>query len=170
VVISYAVGDAKPITLYHDSDPTSLASEGWLLDAFLRDMRNLPMADHLNLLWVGHNVCDFDLRFIFQRAVIHGKRPPHHIPFGHRSGYRDSRVYDTMIEWCGTRDRVGLDKLCRVLGISGKGSEIGDEIDGSKVWEFVQAGRIADVATYCGGDVERVREVYRRMTFNRGDF
>lgn len=33
------------------------------------------------------------------------------------------------------------------------------------VWDFVRAGRIADVATYCAGDVERVRAIHKRMTF-----
>lgn len=70
-----------------------------------------------------------------------------------------------MTAWAGIGNRISLDKLCRVMGIPTKGSEIGDEIDGSKVWDFVQAGRIADVATYCCGDVERVREIHRRMTF-----
>jgi len=52
-----------------------------------------------------------------------------------------------------------------VLGIDAKGSELGDEIDGSKVWDFIREGRIADVAAYCGGDVARAREMHRRLTF-----
>ena len=58
-----------------------------------------------------------------------------------------------------------MDRLCRALGLPQKGDEIGEDIDGSKVWDFVQAGRLDDVATYCCGDVERVREVYNRLTF-----
>ena len=46
------------------------------------------------------------------------------------------------------------------------GSEIGEEeMDGSRVWDFVQAGRLDDVAEYCRGDVERVRLLHRRLTF-----
>jgi hypothetical protein len=33
------------------------------------------------------------------------------------------------------------------------------------VWDFVQAGRLDDVAEYCRGDVERVRLLHRRLTF-----
>ena len=70
-----------------------------------------------------------------------------------------------MTAWAGARGTVSLDKLCKVFGIATKGSEIEDEIDGSKVWEFVQAGRIDDVAKYCAGDVERVRQIHKRLTF-----
>jgi predicted PolB exonuclease-like 3'-5' exonuclease len=74
-------------------------------------------------------------------------------------------VFDTMLAWAGGRGRVGQDKLCRVLGIDAKGSELGDEIDGSKVWDYIKDGRIADVAKYCGGDVNRARDLHRRLTF-----
>jgi len=54
-----------------------------------------------------------------------------------------------------------LYKLCRALGVeSPKG-----EIDGSRVWEYVKAGRLYDVAEYCKKDVEATRQVYKRMTF-----
>jgi len=33
------------------------------------------------------------------------------------------------------------------------------------VWDFVADGRIAEVAEYCKGDVERVRAVFRRLIF-----
>ena len=51
-------------------------------------------------------------------------------------------IFDTMTAWAG----VG-------------------NIDGSKVWDYVRTGRIADVVEYCKGDVERVRAIHRRMTF-----
>jgi len=117
--------------------------------------------------FVGHNVRDFDLRFLFQRAVIHGVRPPVRLPHDSRPGTGD--VYDTMTAWAGWGGRLSLDRLCRALGVDTKGSELGgEEIDGSKVWDFVLAGRIADVATYCRADVERVRTVHQRLTFQRG--
>jgi predicted PolB exonuclease-like 3'-5' exonuclease len=70
-----------------------------------------------------------------------------------------------MTDWAGVGNRVSLAKLCKVFDLDAKGTEIGDEIDGSKVWDFVKNGRIADVAKYCGGDVERTRAIYKRLTF-----
>lgn len=114
-------------------------------------------------IFIGHNVTDFDLRFIFQRAVVIGVRPPIFIPFSARPW--DKSVFDTMTQWAGYGKRIGLEKLCNVLGIAGKGSEIDEPIDGSMVWDFVRDGKIEKVAAYCAGDVERVRAIHHRMTF-----
>ena len=56
--------------------------------------------------------------------------------------------------------KPSLNKLCQVLNIEQKG-----DIDGSKVWQAVQDGRIDEVAEYCSKDVERVRAIYKRMNF-----
>jgi predicted PolB exonuclease-like 3'-5' exonuclease len=76
-------------------------------------------------------------------------------------------VFDTMTAWAGWGGRVSLARLCAALGLPAKGSEIGeDEMDGSRVWDFVQAGRLDDVAEYCRGDVERVRLLHHRLNFD----
>lgn len=119
---------------------------------------------HRGPTFIGHNVRDFDLRFLFQRAVILGIRPSIRLPHDSRPG--SDAVFDTMTAWAGWGGRISLDRLCQALGIPTKGSELdGEEIDGAKVWDYVQAGRIEAVATYCRADVERVRAVHHRMTF-----
>jgi 3'-5' exonuclease len=164
VVIGCAIGDQKPMTLFSPKDKVlTLAAEAQLLRSFYAALELIPEADRLALTWVGHNIIDFDLRVLYQRSVVHGIRPPAWIPFDAKPW--GDRVFDTMLAWAGGRGRVSQDKLCRVLGIDAKGSELGDEIDGSKVWDFVRDGRIQDVATYCGGDVHRAREAYQRLTF-----
>jgi predicted PolB exonuclease-like 3'-5' exonuclease len=66
-----------------------------------------------------------------------------------------------MTAWAGARNRVSLDKLCKAFGIeTPKGG-----IDGSKVWDYVKAGKIDEVAAYCARDVEATRKVYKRLTF-----
>lgn len=167
VAISWAVNDAKPQIVHAGSVWSQLASEAVVLRAFFGALEAIPQAKQRGLVWVGHWIADFDLRFIFQRSVIHGVRPPSFIPF-HEPAWSD-RIFDTMVKWSGSKGKVTLDKLCRVLGISGKGLELGgDDIDGSKVWDFVRDGKIEQVAAYCQGDVERVREVHQRMTFGGG--
>jgi hypothetical protein len=164
VVIGYAVDDQTPQTLWAPADKVlTLGAEVEILKGFYAALGQMNAKDAVVATWCGHNVVDFDLRFIFQRSVIHGIRPPFVIPFDARPW--GDRVFDTMVQWAGVKNRVSLDKLCKVLGVAGKGSEIGDDIDGSKVWDFVKAGKIAEVATYCAGDVERVREIHKRMTF-----
>lgn len=163
VVIGFAIDQEKPRTLFQAKDYLTLKAEGMLLREFFQALELVDEKDRQSIIWIGHNIIDFDLRFLYQRAVVHGIKPPRWIPFDSKPW--GDRVFDTMLAWAGGRGRVGQDKLCRVLGIDAKGSELGDEIDGSRVWDFVKAGRIQDVATYCGGDVGRAREMHQRLTF-----
>lgn len=110
--------------------------------------------------YIGHNVMAFDLRFLFQRAVINGVRPV--CPLPHDTRYNGDLVYDTMLAWSGWGNRIKLSSLCEALGIQVKSGGL----DGSMVWDFVQAGRVSEVVDYCEEDVEAVRDVYRRMTFS----
>lgn len=139
------------------------------------DMNEREMLDWINNMmagmtqgyqlpvFVGHNISGFDLKFIFQRMVINQIKPHKNIPFFAKPW--DDCIFDTMVKWAGVGNRVSLDKLCKVLNIDVKGSEIGEEIDGSKVWDFVKAGRLDEVETYCAGDVARVRKIHKLMTF-----
>lgn len=167
--IGYAIDDGEPVTIYRDAYGDPGAERAILADFFeavsIAGGRDLSggTRSHAAPVFVGHNLIDFDLRFIFQRAVMLGIRPPACIPFDAKPW--DKTVFDTMTAWAGARGRVSMDKLCNAFGIDGKGSEIEDEIDGSKVWDFVKAGRIADVAKYCAGDVVRTRQIYKRLNF-----
>jgi 3'-5' exonuclease len=107
---------------------------------------------------IAHHA-QFDIRFLWQRGVVHGIRPPWWWPIEAKPWDRD-RLFDTMTAWAGIGNRVGLDKLCRLLGIDGK-----DGIDGSKVWDAVRDGRSSDVVDYNRDDVERLRACFRRLTF-----
>jgi DNA polymerase elongation subunit (family B) len=109
--------------------------------------------------FIGHYVAGFDLKFLWQRAVILGIKPPFKLPFDGKHG---KDYYCTMQAWAGFRERISQDNLCRALGIEGKP----DDIDGSKVWDFVKAGNIDRVAEYNRDDVAKVRQIYKRLTFN----
>jgi len=109
--------------------------------------------------FIGHNMTGFDLRFIWQRSVIHGLRRPAVIPFNVKPW--DERLKDTMLMWNPDRDKkISLDKLCKVLGV--KSSKSGD-IDGSKIAQAWADGRHQEIADYCMADVVATRECYRRM-------
>ena len=105
----------------------------------------------------GHNI-SWDIRFIWQRAVVNNIKPPANIrwngkPWDHA---------DTMMLWNpDNQRRISLDKLCKVLGVeTSKG-----DLDGSKVWQAFKDGRIKDIAAYCSEDVRATRECYKRMVF-----
>jgi predicted PolB exonuclease-like 3'-5' exonuclease len=110
-------------------------------------------------LFVGHNILDFDLRFIVQRSVIHQIKPSRDIPF---SRFRNAPVYDTMHEWSKWgREHTSLDSLAKALGIPSPK----ENLDGSKVYPYYRAGRLGEIIAYCKRDVDSVRQIYHRLTF-----
>jgi hypothetical protein len=155
--IGYAIDDKPPVSIYG-------VSEAFILNKFYQElMDEYNPSSQQRPKFIGHNIVSFDLRFMFQRSVMNNVKPPMMIPFSAKPW--DESIFDTMTAWAGHGNRVSLDKLCKIFNIPLKGSEIGEEIDGSMVWDFYQAGRIADIARYCEGDVERTRQAYKRMTF-----
>lgn len=107
--------------------------------------------------FVGFNIT-FDLKFLFHRSVILGINPGLKIPF---DGRHSKDYFCLMQAWCGYRDRISQDNLCKALGIEGKP----EDIDGSQVWDFVKTGKVERVAKYNLFDVETVGKLYRKLNF-----
>jgi predicted PolB exonuclease-like 3'-5' exonuclease len=129
--------------------------EAGLLQEFFEEIAPLKQDEYKI---VGHNVKDFDLRFLFHRSVILGIKPTIDLGVGQRY---PAHVYDTMTEWAGFGNRISLDRLSKALGITCKSNDM----DGSKVWPMAQAGLLAEIGNYCMEDVEAVRLVHQKMTF-----
>ena len=111
-------------------------------------------------LFVGHNILDFDLRFIYQRSIIHQIKPSRELPFAR---FRSAPIFDTMHEWSKWGlEHASLDLLSRTLSIPSPK----ESLDGSKVYPYYRAGKLADIVNYCKCDVDSVRRVYRRLTFS----
>src|SRR5438067_6715612 len=109
-------------------------------------------------LLVGHHIINFDLPFIFQRCLANNISVK---PFIDLSEFNVRGVYDTMRGWwLGSRNRVALDDVAWALGI--ESSKTG-EVEGSKVFELYQAGRLAEIREYNLNDVRVTRKVYERM-------
>ena len=115
-------------------------------------------------LFIGHNVMEFDFRFIYKRSVIHRIKPSRELSFAR---YRSNPIFDTMKEWekWGAQG-ASLHKLSLALGLASPKEE---GIDGSKVYDYYLAGKLTEIAEYCQRDVEATRKVYKRMTFNDTD-
>jgi predicted PolB exonuclease-like 3'-5' exonuclease len=163
VCISVAIDNNEPINMCA-SDLSEKGEYDLIYSFYDFLILNYNPSSQQRPVFVGHNILGFDLRFLFQRSVMLGIKPPLFVPF--KAKPWDDIVFDTMTAWAGVGNRVSLAKLCKVFGLDAKGSEVGDEIDGSKVWDFVKSGRIEDVATYCMGDVERTRAIHKRLTFS----
>jgi predicted PolB exonuclease-like 3'-5' exonuclease len=159
--LSLSAATAKIICLCYAIDPPADAPIQALQGEETDIIRNFwKLAFDCNL-FVGHNILDFDLRFIYQRSVIHQIKPPRDIPF---TRFRNAPVFDTMQEWSKWgREHVSLDTLSKALGIPSPK----ENLDGSKVYPYYRAGKLAEIVEYCKRDVDSVRQVYRRLTFSK---
>lgn len=109
-------------------------------------------------LIVGHNIINFDLPFIFQRCLANNIAVK---PFVDLGEFHVQGVYDTMRAWwLGGRNRAALDDIAWALGIQ---SSKTSEVEGSRVFELYQAGKLAEIREYNLNDVRATRKVYERM-------
>lgn len=145
--VAWAVNDG-PIRVAHAA---SLDDERDVLAAFFS-----AVDPYHSQTFVGHNVAAFDLPFVTKRAILLGVTIPHAIP-------RDPKpwgkgVADTMAMWAGSRDRISMDRLCKLMGVRGK-----DGFDGSMVADAWARGEHDTIAEYCRDDVYRTREIHKRF-------
>ncbi len=145
--IAYAIDDKPTEVLCNDGNEKKTLEQFW------------NIAQNCDL-FVGHNIMDFDLRFIYQRSIVLGVKPTLNLSFAR---YRSSPIYDTMKEWTkwDTMNKVGLEYIALALGIPTPK----EGIDGSQVFTFYKNGKVDDICKYCKRDVETSRAVYKRMVF-----
>ena len=138
-------------------------NERELLEGFSKMLAEcIDQKDVMSTSIIGHHVSGFDLRFLMQRYIVNGIRPPLVIRrAAEAKPWESEKVFDTMVQFAGVGNRISLDKLCLALSIpSPKG-----DMDGSMVNQAVKDGRLEEVAAYCKRDVAATLAVYKRMTF-----
>ena len=145
--IAYAIDDGPTQVICNDKNEKKTVEEFW------------DIARDINI-FIGHNVIDFDMRFIYQRSAVLGVRPSKDLSFAR---YRDNPMFDTMREWgkWAFGQNVGLEHLALALDIPTPK----DGIDGSQVADFYKAGKVKEICDYCMRDVEVTRKVYNKMNF-----
>lgn len=155
VCIGYDLDDSgRPSVIYGLDEPV-------LLKQFNEVLNTIPSNMHSTMQIVGHNVLQFDLRFLLQRYIVNGIRPHPIINVAVNAKAWDTKVYDTMIQFAGYGKTISLDKLCMALGIPSSKTDM----DGSMVGQAVADGRIEEVAEYCKRDIIATRACFKRMTF-----
>ena len=144
--IAYAINDEPTAVICNDQDEKATLENFWNL---VKDVD----------LFVGHNIFNFDLKFLYQRSVVLGIKPSQQLSF---AKFRNFPIYDTMHEWSRWTDKnVGLEHIALALGIPTPK----EGIDGSQVFDFYQAGKVKEICDYCKRDVETTRAVYKRINF-----
>jgi len=152
ISIAWSIEGGKVVSCHRDPG----ANEADMIASVFNDISN---AKHDRPpFFIGQYVAGFDLKFLYHRCVILGVKPPFKLPF---NGRHDKDFYCTQEAWAGFKGRMSQDNLCKALGIEGKP----DDIDGSKVWDFVKAGNVDRVAEYNRDDVEKNIQIYNRLNF-----
>lgn len=154
--IGWAWDADEPFTIFNEHEDIVLREFAEHLDRYM-GMKQIPSYPTL----IGHNLINFDLRFLWQRAMVNGVKFPAWFPRDPKPW--DDTVFDTMTRFAGHRNTISLDRLCLALGLPGK-----DDIDGSMVADL-WAKDPCEVARYCEADVERVRRVHQKMIVAFGE-
>ena len=123
---------------------------------------------------VSWNGAGFDLPVLHYRGLIHGVRAPRYWDTGDED--RDFRYNNYISRYhmrhCDVMDLLALyqgravaplDEIAQLLGLPGK---LG--MDGSKVWDAFQEGRIGEIRNYCETDVVNTYLVFLRFQAMRG--
>lgn len=157
--IAYAVDDGPVEVLNGGGDEAGMLRKFWDIVGEISKPASNPQWPDYGVQFIGHNVMDFDLRFIYQRSIINKVKPAYEINFAR---YRNYPVYDTMKEWVKwSMGSIGLEHIALALGIPTPK----DGIDGSQVFDFFKAGKVEEICEYCKRDVDCTRAVYKRMNF-----
>lgn len=116
-------------------------------------------------LFIGHNIMDFDLRFIFKRSIVNSIKPcAKHLNLSF-ARYRNYPIFDTMREWeKWSLSYISLDALSKILDLPTSK----DNIDGSQVYDYYKKGKHNEIYEYCKKDVILTRQVYNKMIFSAG--
>jgi hypothetical protein len=157
--IGWAIDDEPPQSLVVDN--LSAEEEGRILASWftaIRAAHNLSGTAGRRPTFIGFNHISFDLPFLWKRAVVHNVKPP--IWWPNDAKPWSDHVYDCMVAWAGPKDRISMDRLCKVLGIPGKSG-----VSGADVWPMAQEGQWSEIAAYCRDDVARTRAIHRRLAF-----
>lgn len=112
--------------------------------------------------FVGHNIINFDIPFLYKRSIIHKCSPTQLLPI---KNFETENIYDTDKQWNRWlyQSSIKLHHLAIALGLP---SSKEDGIDGSQVYDFYLKSKYQEIYDYCKRDVELTRKIYKRMVFD----
>lgn len=144
----------KPVSFYRTLNKDE--SEAILIQSIFDRLNQ-----HGKVKYCGHNIKQFDLLFLYQRAIINGIQIPLDVQAAiDESKYARQRVFDTMLVWSGNSNNwVSVDKLCFAFGIDSPKTIM----NGSEVWNYVQFGDYDKVVEYNQADVNAEHELAIKM-------
>lgn len=163
VPVSIAIGSVGPDhvlekieTLAEEGSEEQMAREFW------------DRVDRFPGCLVSFNGRNFDLPVLELQALRYGCVAPRYFneQYGHRYRYSQKHHYDLqefVTNFGMYRVRGGFDLLQRLIGLGGKG-----DVDGSKVQDMWEEGRLDEIHRYCRHDVLQTYRLFLRIELVRG--
>jgi len=151
----------KSMVLYEGSE-----NDEWIAEEKTTKYKPLTEVQMLNYFWkyvkkaekiISFNGRSFDLPFILMRSAINKIKPTKNLL---KNRY-DSTTHVDLLEhftFYGLTKKFNLDFYCHAFNIASPKSK---GITGMDVKELYKAGRIKDIAIYCGEDVRATYELYK---------
>jgi predicted PolB exonuclease-like 3'-5' exonuclease len=171
VTISCVLRTSEGLKVWSLSEPTH--GEGEIIQRFFDGIEKFTPQI------VSWNGSGFDLPVLHYRGMLHGVSAPRYWDMGD-GDYADSRDFKwnnyisryhtrhldlmDLLALYNARANAPLDDLAKLFGFPGK---LG--MDGGKVWEAWQGGKIAEIRDYCETDVINTYLVYNRFRRLRGE-
>lgn len=152
VCIGWAVDDG-PITITTGAGEVDLLAR-WMLDLDGELRPRYGDAWWARATFVGHNIQDFDMRFLWQRLRINRLKMIFPLPMDRFP--KGPYIYDTMKEWSGYGKYVKQTDLELAFGI--------DRHDPLASGADVATASLADIVAHCEEDVRCLRLVHQVMT------
>jgi len=151
--IGFAIDNKEEIVIMDSNEAVMMETfVGHLLNNM--EKRELEIAE-----WIGYNIAKFDMPFIVFRILKYLPQLAYLFP----NTSKDRSIIDLM-DVCTFGvygNYVSFDKACKFfLNESPKGS-----LDGSKVFEYYNSGRLQEIAEYCKNDVKYSRFLYRHLSY-----
>ncbi|MBI4642084.1 MAG: ribonuclease H-like domain-containing protein [Candidatus Tectomicrobia bacterium] len=117
---------------------------------------------------VSFNGRSFDLPVLELQALKYGCQAPAYFNerYGHRYRYSEEKHYDLLeflTNFGTSRLRGGFNLVTRLIGLPGK-----TVIDGSKIQELWESGRLNEIHAYCKQDVIQTYFLFLRIELIRG--
>lgn len=151
----------KTMVLYEGSE-----NDEWNTEEKIAKYKPLSEEEMLKYFWkfvkkaervISFNGRNFDLPFIMIRSAINKIKPTRNLM---KNRYDSSSHVDLLEQFTfyGLTKKFNLDFYCHAFGIESPKSK---GITGMDVKELYKAGRIKEIAVYCGEDVKATYELYK---------
>jgi DNA polymerase elongation subunit (family B) len=148
--------------VYYESEK----EEGWDSEDNNASFKGLPEKEILKSFWGIIEVCDqvitfngrnFDIPFLMMRSAMNRIKPSKNL-LGNR--YDQTQHIDLLEQFTfyGLTKKFNLDFYCNSFGVKSPKSK---EVSGMEVKNLYEAGRIKDIAVYCGNDIYATYQLYK---------